>query len=465
MNRLKTPARLLALFACSLALHLCGTWILPLVDRDEPRFAEAAREMRQRGDWVLPTFNDQPRYDKPPLTYWLQIGAFAIFGENEFAARFHSALCSALTVLVIFGFCARLYGERTAWCAALAFTLCLQVFVQSKAAVADMPMVLFVTVAAWAGWELCESNARGVRSRWWWIFHGALALGFLVKGPVAFLPLAWLLLYARLARVGNLNRRFLFLPGAVGCLLILAAWGIPALVKTHGDFLRVGIGHHVIARSFTPLEGHGGRGWLKYVALLPFYFVTVFASFLPWSFELPRALLDALTQRSRPQLYLLGGIAVTFVVFSLLATKLPHYTLPAFPLLACLVAPRLAARPAFFRAAVPAMILLNLLAALEAFPVLAGKMPERTLVARLAPRLHPGTQVALVDYSEPGLVWYLRGHIATWPETISSGDLSAWLAQPGDRLCIRADGPPADLGVTGWNPATGKTVTLSAVGY
>src|SRR5581483_11208190 len=72
MNRLKTPARLLALFACSLALHLCGTWILPLVDRDEPRFAEAAREMRQRGDWVLPTFNDQPRYDKPPLTYWLQ---------------------------------------------------------------------------------------------------------------------------------------------------------------------------------------------------------------------------------------------------------------------------------------------------------------------------------------------------------------------------------------------------------
>ncbi|HWB58705.1 MAG TPA: hypothetical protein VG733_04400, partial [Chthoniobacteraceae bacterium] len=61
-------SRLALLFAFALALHLCGTWILPLMDRDEPRFSEASREMLERGDWVLPTFNNVPRYDKPPLT-------------------------------------------------------------------------------------------------------------------------------------------------------------------------------------------------------------------------------------------------------------------------------------------------------------------------------------------------------------------------------------------------------------
>jgi len=77
-------------FVGSMLFHLAGTWSLPLVDRDEPRFAEASREMIQRSDYVVPYFNNHFRLDKPPLTYWAQVASYRLFGENDFAARFPS---------------------------------------------------------------------------------------------------------------------------------------------------------------------------------------------------------------------------------------------------------------------------------------------------------------------------------------------------------------------------------------
>src|SRR5437667_578880 len=134
--------------------HLAGTWNLPLIDRDEPRFAEASREMIERGDYVVPYFNNHFRFDKPPLTYWAQIASYKIFGENDFAARFPSAIAAALVALSIFGWGTRIGGIRVGWWSAIIFALSLQTFLHAKAAVADMWLVLFVTLAHWAGYEL-----------------------------------------------------------------------------------------------------------------------------------------------------------------------------------------------------------------------------------------------------------------------------------------------------------------------
>ncbi len=101
-----------ALTALGLGLLLAGNWTLPLIDRDEPRFAEASREMRQRGDYVLPRFNGDYRFDKPPLIYWCQAAAFAVMGENEFAARLPSALFATGT-----GASAAVLGEEIGKCA------------------------------------------------------------------------------------------------------------------------------------------------------------------------------------------------------------------------------------------------------------------------------------------------------------------------------------------------------------
>src|SRR6266550_2151081 len=187
---------ILVFFGC-LLFHLAGTWSLPLIDRDEPRFAEAAREMRERADFIVPYFNNQFRFDKPPLTYWFQVASYRVFGENDFAARFPTAIAAALVAVVLLAWGQQLADEKVGWWAAIIFTLSLQTFVHAKAAVADMWLVLFVTIAHWAGYELLRESHMGAarpavapyQRRWWWIYYFSLALGFLVKGPIAWAPL------------------------------------------------------------------------------------------------------------------------------------------------------------------------------------------------------------------------------------------------------------------------------------
>ena len=116
----------------------------------------------------------------------------------------------------------------------------------------------------------------------------------------------------------------------------LALWGIPALVATRGEFFKVGIGKHVGERSVGVLEGHGLRGVGGYLGSLPFYGLTLMAGFLPWSPWLVRSVWKRRSQGPLQAIdrYLGAGIVTVFVVFTLIRTKLPHYTLPAFPLIA-----------------------------------------------------------------------------------------------------------------------------------
>src|SRR5262245_9692249 len=243
------------LFFGSVVFHILGTWSLPLIDRDEPRFAEASREMIERGDYLVPYFNSQLRLDKPPLTYWAQVASYHIFGENDFAARFPSAIAAAITAVLILVWGRRMGGEKLGWWAAIIFTLSLQTFVHAKAAVADMWLVLFVTVAHSAGYEIIQrptlnaqrstlnaealnqtSNIKHQASIWWLTFYISLALGFLAKGPIAWTPLLTGVVLIIYTRDWQLLRRFKFAVGFALMLAVIAFWGIPALIQTRGEF-------------------------------------------------------------------------------------------------------------------------------------------------------------------------------------------------------------------------------------
>jgi len=413
----------LLFFGC-LLFHLAGTWTLPLVDRDEPRFAEASREMIERGDYIIPYFNNQYRFDKPPLTYWFQVVSYRLFGQTDFAARFPTAVAASLTALIIFAWGRRIESVRLGLWAAIVFTLCLQTILHAKAAVADMWLVLFVTLAHWAGYELLRDllgskqpgaalNADDGR-KWWWIFYLALAFAFLAKGPAGWVPLGTIAATRFFLPQEKLNRRFLFVAGYVVVLAIIALWGIPAVYSTHGKFLWVGIVRQVLGRTVGTMQGHGGTSILSALATLPFYFVTIFVSFFPWSIKLPWLTRRLWKDRDAIDSYLIAGTGVIFVLFTIVKTKLPHYILPAFPLLSLLLVRH------WFAAGLSQRRLRNwaiamgsvcFAIALIAPPLLAPLFPSVELFKKSRDALKPEMDFGSVAYEEPTLVWYFRSRV------------------------------------------------------
>jgi len=434
-DRLAARPRL-AVVVIGLGLLLSGNGVLPLLDRDEPRFAEAGREMLQTGDWAVPWCNGVYRFDKPPLIYWCEVACYRVLGVNEFAARMPAALFSVGTALVLVAWGRRLGRVRAGLAAGLMFLTCVQVQIHGRLAVADLPMVFFVTLAVWCGWEWLRSGGKG--GGWWAGCFGAMGFGFLAKGPEAWLPLAGLGWLAW--RRGN---DFRFHAGwmwaGVGVMLGLTlAWAVPALVQTHGEYYTVGLLHHVVYRSVGDIDGHGGGGWLAYAALLPLYLATFFFSFFPWSWRLAGRLRGWWTRERETDVlgvWLLTQAGLFFLVFSLVRTKLPHYTLPAFPLLALWLGLRVEGEPDFgrwFGRRLAGMAVFVLLLTWVGFGLVRPWFVAEEIWDRVADRMRPETRVASVGYGEISLVWKLRS-VMTNNVVLSSdpNGLAAFFAAPG----------------------------------
>lgn len=424
-----------AIFAFSLLLFCSGTWILPLTDRDEPRFAEASREMLQRGDYIVPWFNGAHRFDKPPLIYWTQMACYKVLGENAFAARLPSALFAAGTALLIFFWARRFTKPQTAIAAAVMFTTSLQMLANARLATADMPMIFFVAAAGWSGWELTRPSAARAR-RWWWIFHVSLALGFLAKGPVAWLPIGGLLLGKWLRPKEFVLSLPRFAAGMLLTMAIVALWGIPALIATNGEFFTVGIGHHVIYRSVGAMEGHGGKGWVQYILWLPFFFVTFFFSFFPWAIRVPKALWNWRLSSAADTFgwYLLMQAGIVFLTFTFVSTKLSHYTLPAFPFIAIWLALQIPDEKIFKWAALMAGLILIVNIAI--FMALKPEFVSHKLFEQSKPSLKSEMKFAAVGYDEPSLVWEFRGILTNDMQTLDANQAADFARQNNPYVLI-----------------------------
>ena len=354
----------LGLFLLALVPCLAGSAACELVDVDEPRFAAATRGMLHGESWCVPHFAGEERLDKPILVYWLQALAMLVCGEHAFAARLPSALAIAGTAPLVADL-ARHFGASAAGAriAAMILPTTALGFGMAHAATADALLCLCTTLVA-------QAQIRGGRFLQLWL---GLALAFLTKGPPALVgPLA---LAVALACAGRRAGWAWLLRGVLLAAAIVLAWGIPALVETQGRFLSVGIGKHVVARSLTPFEGHGGTGplwWLFFALVTPI-------AFLPWT---PWLLL------ARGPRVLWLWVAGTLLAFTLPASKLPHYVLPCFPALAILAvlgAERAAApSPAWTRATAWLLRGTGCLVAALALPLFALGMPGAAVAMAVA---------------------------------------------------------------------------------
>ncbi len=325
-----------------LALYLFATSRTSLWDRDEPYYARTAVEMRESGNYVVPTFNGRVFTDKPVLFYWLMSGAMEVFGVTEFACRFWSAVGIAVSSLLVFAVGKQLVGAKAGlWAMAILGTSLMAVGTGTLALI-DASLLPMMSVVM-----LAFVHALISRPRWWHaiVMGVGFGLGMLAKGPIGLMPLPAMAVALYAARGPDLAvRRFLWLILAALVIagLVFLTWAIPVSKATNGQFLRTFFGHDVLERALSAQEKHGGNRLL----FTPFYLVVTIVGFFPWTLYLPGALSALLGMRLGGRVgraVLLGWIVPIPILMTLAATKLPHYILFIWPGLALATAAALAA--------------------------------------------------------------------------------------------------------------------------
>jgi 4-amino-4-deoxy-L-arabinose transferase-like glycosyltransferase len=333
---LDSPAlHVLLILGVAIVLILPSLGSTSLWDIDEGLNAEAAREMFERGDYVVPQFNFKPRTAKPPLLYWLQATAYQTFGVNEFAARLPSAIAMALAALLTYRLGRRMFSPVAGLLAALILLSNVQASILAHAATPDAVLLLCLVFSMTLFWDGYSSGG----TRWLWLPGIGCGLSALAKGPIGLvLPVAivgyFLIAQRQLRRLWDWR----ILGGAFLVILVAGPWYGLVGAETHGKFLRAFWQHDNVNRFVNAMEGHRGPFW--------YYAVTLTLGLTPWCIFLIPTLWDAYRSVS-PRFegnenrvavrFLICWAVVYFAFFSLAQTKLPNYVFPVFPPLAILM--------------------------------------------------------------------------------------------------------------------------------
>ncbi len=319
-----------AVFIFFIAFVICiqNIWGPDIYILDEAKNATCARELMESNDHIVPTFNGQLRTDKPPLHYYFMMVSYKIFGVNEFGSRFFSALFGALTVLITYLFARKLLNRSVAFIAALALVSSLHFALQFHLAVPDPFLVFFTTLAGFAFIDGYINQDR----RFTYLAYASIGFGILAKGPIAIaLPGFAVLLFILLSRNFNLKTIFGFRPvsGLMLSFLIALPWYILVGLKTDGAWIKGFLFDHNINRFSDPQEGHGGTFFTTWIFVL--------VGMLPGSVFIIQCYRNWWKERGNTFLFFCGIFAsVVIVFFSLADTRLPNYTVPAYPFLAIL---------------------------------------------------------------------------------------------------------------------------------
>lgn len=338
----RTDALLLTAFCGFLFFY--GLGALGLLGADEPRYAQVAREMLDRSDWVTPTLLGKTWLEKPVLYYWQAMVSYRVAsGVSDQAARLPAAVDAALLVAAVYFFL-RKFRPGSELDGALIAASCAGIVGFAHAAATDMPLAACFGIAllAWYAWY---ESGRKLYLVAGYIF---LALGTLAKGPVApALSAVIIVLFAAVKRDWQAIWRTLWLPGIAAYLAVMLPWYIAVQVR-NPEFFRIFILEHNLGRFSQDLYHHRQPFW--------FYLPVFLLATMPWTVVLIAAVAERVRliwaegkeAFSSPEdswpLFLVVWMLVPVLFFSASQSKLPGYILPALPAAALLAAEYLSVR-------------------------------------------------------------------------------------------------------------------------
>lgn len=325
-----TPFILLAIVCGTLFFWRLGS--VPLIGLDEGLYAGCAREMAASGNFIVPTIESEPFFDKPPLCYWLQAACMRFLGVNSYAVRLPSAIAALMLVFLTVFIGGRLFDKRAGLMAGFALTSTLLTTALARMCLLDQAFTLTIT-AALGSFILSYLN---MLPRWGYlVFWAAMGLSVMVKGPAgAVLILIIIAAFLLIRRQGSKFAVTMPLIGVIIFLAIVLPWYVLVQRETGGTFLREFIIHQNLQRAMGQDFHHN----------MPFYFyLPIFlVGFFPWSIFVPLAWknyikLKPYDRSAEASLFLAIWMICVVGIFSMSRSKLQSYILPSFPAAAMLV--------------------------------------------------------------------------------------------------------------------------------
>ncbi|MGI8467755.1 MAG: ArnT family glycosyltransferase [Pyrinomonadaceae bacterium] len=339
---------------------------IPLLGPDEPRYAEVAREMFLRGDFVTPTLGGFDWFEKPALLYWLQIISYKLFGVSEFAARFGSAVFGLGTI-----FCLWILGKSVQspkskvrspksekqnldsafsiyhssfanWLALIAASS-IGLIAFSHAASFDIILTFPITAALAAFFIFDQSEKKSGFTFYFLLFtfYFFVGVALIAKGLIGIIfPFAIVAFYYLLSRKLP-SKTFIFslFGGTILSLLVASIWYLPMYQANGWKFIDEFIIQQHFERYVSNKYLHPQPFWFFFLVLplmtipwLPFFLASI------WKFakdffqrEDAKARRELRITNYELRIFAFAWMLVPLVFFSLSGSKLPGYILPALP--------------------------------------------------------------------------------------------------------------------------------------
>jgi 4-amino-4-deoxy-L-arabinose transferase-like glycosyltransferase len=292
-----------------------------LFDWDEIIFAESAREMIISGDYMAVTINYEPFWEKPPMFIWFQVISMKLFGINEFAARFPNAICGIFTLVTLFLAGRKVHGQRFGILWSLTYATAVLPFFYFQTGIIDPWFNFFILLGVLFFVFYLEGTRVAGRYLHVSLSGFFLGLAVLTKGPVAVLIFVLAFAVFLLLRRGRINTTPMqVVVFSVVLVLTGGSWFLVAILNGNMDVVREFIAYQAGLFS-DDFAGHGGFPGFHFVILL---FGTFPASVIMLSGITKKKETSPRADTLRTWMYIL--LALVLIIFSLVQTKLVHYS-------------------------------------------------------------------------------------------------------------------------------------------
>ncbi|MGB0837480.1 MAG: ArnT family glycosyltransferase [Flavobacteriaceae bacterium] len=310
-------------FAALITLSNLGSW--GLTESSEARYAEISKEMMDNNDWVNPTLLNIKHFHKPPVTYYLTILGYKIWGQNEFGARFFMQIALLLQLLLVYQLGKSLFKDKKwALSASMIYFALPLTIISVRNLTTDAFLNTFILASIYFWIQYNEKH----KSYFLILFYTSLGLIFETKGPVGFvLPLVFILSY-KISQKQKIKMNLSQVLGFLVFLGISASWYIAVQIK-NPHLLDYFINHQLVDRVASDSFSRAKPFWyyFAFTPLLAFPWIFIFL------FKGKQTVLKMWNKNSYEKALIIA-CGVFFFILSLSASKLPLYILPIFPFIA-----------------------------------------------------------------------------------------------------------------------------------